>query len=350
LHERDWERTKKYCYCIYGVATIFIILATTGFIFCGCTAPECQLEPDLERIHHLYMSAQFFILVAVYGIYGYRLSNLDQIHLSTQKTSNMVSITFFASALFLSRCFYNFAAAFNFWNLDVVSDRNSGIGWVVFCLLFVWEILPTLIVLLYFRHIPKTTHIRAWSCCRLCPWWCYGPHSQEEFLPVSGSSTPGNYSDGRNGIHGFYHDGNGFVDRGEVEDTYPPYPSIYQNYFPTHLGGVDPTKPLATNNYFSNSSGSSSTVTYPNLTHTSLTGVHVVATEPIYEGGHDDHESSSGSGSDFDEEENEQDQPHLSSQTQSQHTQHTAHHQHHGHHGQHRIVRTGFVTPTPPPA
>jgi len=234
-------------------------------------------------------------------------------------------------------------------------------------LLFVWEILPTLIVLLYFRHIPKTTHIRAWSCCRLCPWWCYGPHSQEELLAVSGSS-PREDSDGRNGIsHMHYHDGGGFVDRGDVDDIYP---SIYQNYFPTHLGPVheSPTKPSAPpmlfpslTSDFSDSNSNNTLNTSSNLTTTSSTGIRAAAPQPsesIYEVGHDDHESSSGSGSDFEEDENEQDQ-HLNLSSQTHHGQH--HGQHHSQHSQHshshhshdlpgRIVRTGAPNPTPPPA
>jgi len=82
-------------------------------------------------------------------------------------------VTVLAWFIFLTRGVYDILSTFGLWEITIEADGNKEIGPLAFILYFCWEILPTTIILGYFRHIPSTNRARIclhrWCGC------CCGP-------------------------------------------------------------------------------------------------------------------------------------------------------------------------------
>lgn len=178
---------------IYVIANISVVFLTTLHILLGCHDDDCTVTPELQQAHHVYLGVQHCILVILFGVYSYKLAFMKQLpsfdHPRERGTRYIVGLSALIFLIFSSRCVYDFLAAFNIFSIDI-SEQTGGIkevGPTAFVCLLVWEILPTLMVLWYFRKIPRTNV--AWNPLRAC---CCCARSTE--TDMQGTPLPGSYA------------------------------------------------------------------------------------------------------------------------------------------------------------
>lgn len=82
-------------------------------------------------------------------------------------------ITLTTFLIFSTRFCYNVGNAIGFWEIEIGGDEGGekSVNPVAFSLFLLWEITPTLMLLIYFRHIPRTNFsfreslwMLLWSC------------------------------------------------------------------------------------------------------------------------------------------------------------------------------------------
>lgn len=100
-------------------------------------------------------------------------TNLSSLGGTTKREVLFSSLIFL---IFLSRCVFDLLGAFDeqsgvFRHNIKQTNKTKLLEGPTFGLLFLWEIVPTLMVIVYFRHIPVTADsfcIGAWACCPGC--------------------------------------------------------------------------------------------------------------------------------------------------------------------------------------
>jgi hypothetical protein len=128
------------------------------FVYLSClessSSFDCSISSRSERIHHFYVFLQFCLLLSVYA------SSIYQLHLQSQRQfTGLTILSLFVWFCFFTRCLYCLAACIGAIIAIEIGGNAGGtkeISLFPFCLLLFWEVLPMLLFLLYFRHIPAT--------------------------------------------------------------------------------------------------------------------------------------------------------------------------------------------------
>ncbi|SPQ97192.1 unnamed protein product (mitochondrion) [Plasmodiophora brassicae] len=163
VYERMWLHVRHFYRIMYALANGTVLALTTVYIILSW---KHGVDPssDLEKTHHLFMSLQFLILVITYAYYGVRLmlasSSPDKPANNLRKLSPrmILSITIMTWLIFVSRCVFNFLTTFDVIQVQIGSENGKRyISGLAFFLLFIWEVIPTSMVLIYFREIPATS-------------------------------------------------------------------------------------------------------------------------------------------------------------------------------------------------
>jgi len=162
VHRATWETSTKKIFTVIYFVTNFIFISLQ-VVLIGLNAHEkIPYDNTTDTVYdkaQLYLSAVvFLILVFILGCYGWMLfSTRGNRSLIQQVPSQIFLVTVVILALFSSRSIFDFINAEV--NLDIpVKTRDRKEGTIVFLLYFFWEILPTIMIILLFWHIP-TTHI-----------------------------------------------------------------------------------------------------------------------------------------------------------------------------------------------
>ncbi len=174
LYQPTWE-TKRVClFTIYFLVNVSVCLTTATYIFIGCDSNGCH-KTSLNKVHHIYMAIQFSILVTVYGYFGYRLHKRrysSTFPWSVTPTS-LSALTLISWLVFVSRWLYNILVTVNSARFSMAltygDDGLVDVNAATFVLLCLWEVLPSAMVLFFFRDIPRTQDTLA---TRLCPGLC----------------------------------------------------------------------------------------------------------------------------------------------------------------------------------
>jgi len=169
-HKSEWsDFQRKYTITWSVLNSVFLILES---VFVGLDIKydqENQTEPGwLTNVHRVFSGTVFFLVTAVIGWYGWRTRSL--VSLSATQTNSVaklsfkkiliVSISLFI--IFTIRCAYDFATIF--WaqlNLNV-STQTDIPALLTFLVIFGFEILPTILVLILFGSV-KSTNLGALS-------------------------------------------------------------------------------------------------------------------------------------------------------------------------------------------
>ncbi|MES1916740.1 MAG: hypothetical protein MHM6MM_008532, partial [Cercozoa sp. M6MM] len=151
-------------------------------------------------VFHLVLASAYLLLCAGYFVYARTLSNLSlDVRLDILRTmkagaSTTPAIMLVFGAIYVTRALFNLSTAAGFLavtlrNLDQQIKPTALPAMFVFVW---WELLPTALVLWYFRYIPNSTSrvrnnfctaLRAWLCC------CWPRSDQRSALLIQ--ATPG---------------------------------------------------------------------------------------------------------------------------------------------------------------
>ena len=160
-HVHDWKRVERRCILLFASLNTAMMLITLTFILViqqPTHTDDSHTSAVLEVVHQGYfiLSALFFLaltLIACY--YFHRLYRHTPISPSVASHLSLSSLIF---ALLLSRCIFDAGAALDssalFFRRQLY-ETSAGvlIELPTFVLLCVWEVLPTLLVILYFRDV-----------------------------------------------------------------------------------------------------------------------------------------------------------------------------------------------------
>ncbi len=159
LNRQIWPARRPWILLIYGILNISIFLFTFLFLSISCFIPvngalECAVSERLERTHHAYVFLQFCLLLTAYGNSLYQLYHQNR----ENRLTGLTGLSGFVWLCFFTRCIYCLFAALGLFSIEV--GGNSGglkdVSLISFILLIFWEILPMLLFLVYFRHIPAS--------------------------------------------------------------------------------------------------------------------------------------------------------------------------------------------------
>jgi hypothetical protein len=82
--------------------------------YLGCVGSDCVPIADLQQLHHINMSVQFFVLTILYGYYGYKVSKQKQLPFFTDASPLSIALTTaFVWLIFASRTTYNILVSIN---------------------------------------------------------------------------------------------------------------------------------------------------------------------------------------------------------------------------------------------
>ena len=131
---------------------------------CLCHSDAANVREFVNKMYFMSCAVFFGVLVVLAAYYIHRLRTARR---STAGTSSQeVLVTSMIFVIFLSRCIWDLLAAFDatsstfrqgLW--ETPTRHIKLMATETFCLLFVWEIIPTLMVIVYFRNIPNSQTI-----------------------------------------------------------------------------------------------------------------------------------------------------------------------------------------------
>eukprot|EP00457_Paulinella_chromatophora_P007433 gb/GEZN01007456.1/.p1 GENE.gb/GEZN01007456.1/~~gb/GEZN01007456.1/.p1 ORF type:complete len:403 (-),score=33.08 gb/GEZN01007456.1/:198-1406(-) len=168
LYEYQWDQHKQRFFVVCILSNIGIVTMTTVVLAMGHSAHKFLF--DVEKLHHLYISCLFFLLTLAYGTALFTAAQRrDVLHAPNDPITHfqIVLTILIAFLLLASRTVYNFCAWRHAHELQV-TNYNWSIDPFAGLLLMLWELFPAFSVLLYFRHIPKTSYHRPCQCLRSC--------------------------------------------------------------------------------------------------------------------------------------------------------------------------------------
>lgn len=202
VHRHRWNllRVRFLAFCILSNAAMVMLTVAYAVVMDKILHDE-EKDPDSqspERVLEFVTKLYFLICAAFFGVLvllaAYYIRSLWSSRQSTAGTSKQeVLVTSFIFLIFLSRCIWDVLAAIEYgsdtFTLQVSEDEATRIKFIdglTFALLWIWEIIPTLSVIVYFRNIPYTADshcigqwrwLNEWSGARKCleGWPCNFP-------------------------------------------------------------------------------------------------------------------------------------------------------------------------------
>lgn len=219
VHRSRWRNRKSFFITCYVVANTLMIMLTV--FISGLTELQARTGSDadssssseppvpstaepsssttqlLDTLHYLTSAMYYGCLVVLAAWHVHRLrrmglfpsTNLREQTQQARNSMQMVLSTSLVFAIFLSRCVYDFLAAFHMvvgsgFHISQAGsnqENNSAVLHIklvpvtAFILLILWEVLPTSLVLVYFRKIPRNhlgpgakIHILLQDWCKPC--------------------------------------------------------------------------------------------------------------------------------------------------------------------------------------
>ena len=218
LHHSRWHHGshKRMAYAtVLAVVNVSAPLLTTAWAVTSVL--QSRDIVSLESVHHAYNACQLFALFAVFLYHGYKLhSSPGSSHLLSSLLRPLFPLSLLTTLcliVFLSRAIFAVLNSVGLYDIEIGGDEG---GWklvspLAFVVLFLWEVLPTAAVILFFHHIPNHGR-RKWQ------WaggWCGGCWSTE--CRASGESS------GRRAAAGGGGGGGGAGGDGESERSGSPH-------------------------------------------------------------------------------------------------------------------------------
>ena len=164
-HVHDWKRVERRCVLLFASLNTAVMAITVTFVLViqqPNHSDDAETSALLEAVHQGYfiLSALFFLaLTVIAAYYFHRIYRHTPVSPSVASHLTLSSLIF---ALLLSRGIFDAGAALDssavlFRRQLYESRAGVLIELPTFVLLCVWEVLPTLLVILYFRDVPTVS-------------------------------------------------------------------------------------------------------------------------------------------------------------------------------------------------
>mmetsp|Transcript_23390 Transcript_23390/g.37576 ORF Transcript_23390/g.37576 Transcript_23390/m.37576 type:complete len:418 (+) Transcript_23390:181-1434(+) len=189
FYQQDWPANRPVIWGLFSVANCFAFGLTLGVIAKSCSK-ECDPDEAEDNLFSRTIGIAYLLLTVIYSYFGVALvshSRSRKILLpNIQGPCKLAVVTALAWTTFLTRGIYDIMKTYGFFVLNIVYSPRLEIDFPSFILYFCWEILPTFIILYYFRNIPSSRESRRWfkavqrrmckilsivaqCCCCCCP-------------------------------------------------------------------------------------------------------------------------------------------------------------------------------------
>lgn len=210
VHLHRW-RERRVCYTSFCLVANFLMMALIVALAMAFdrTSPKNESYAVLGKIYYFTSSLFFGTLVVMAAYYVHQLHktknstgnasslvHLDPTYTSGTTSKREVLVTSLVFLIFASRCICDLMAAFgsDMWRhhiIETVESHTKLLQGSTLALIFLWEIVPTLTIIIYFRRIPATgislcgRLMRSYACIRMAHTCCCGvlfsPQTQEWF-------------------------------------------------------------------------------------------------------------------------------------------------------------------------
>jgi len=158
----EWRIFKRRYTLIYGISNLLFFGFECVLIILGIIYDDGATEPLwLTNIHKIFSSIVFFILMCINGFYGFHISSTLAQKGSVVQTKllarlsfkKIVTVSVSLFLIFTFRCIYEFTSV-----LSVKSNFDIGQGkeYITFLMFYIFEIIPTILVLVLFGQIRST--------------------------------------------------------------------------------------------------------------------------------------------------------------------------------------------------
>lgn len=165
-----WESSlRRGYYWAYGALNLLLLCADAAWVAWSLVSSgEAGLSARSSQIRALISAGVFTVLAGILVLFaaqiGALLSRYPNMRLPFQakSTSNgdMIALTALLAFLFVSRCVYNYLAAFGIVSVSMTAQGTARSALVIFFLFFAWEIAPTALVVVMTLHIPSAKRLQ----------------------------------------------------------------------------------------------------------------------------------------------------------------------------------------------
>eukprot|EP01127_Copromyxa_protea_P021037 TRINITY_DN7131_c0_g1_i1.p1 TRINITY_DN7131_c0_g1~~TRINITY_DN7131_c0_g1_i1.p1 ORF type:complete len:390 (+),score=31.63 TRINITY_DN7131_c0_g1_i1:31-1200(+) len=165
--QKNWAEYRTRCFLFYlGINFLFFF----GFIASSSLTYFYPLEADtywIDAAEAFFISIMYLALALLLSFFGWRLvylimTNSVQVPFLKNK-SRVIILTVILVLIFTSRSVRDLLAGFNIGNISLNDPMGLPIELQVgaFLVMFIWELIPAVIVIFLFWHIPHTAEVPA---------------------------------------------------------------------------------------------------------------------------------------------------------------------------------------------
>eukprot|EP00164_Ancoracysta_twista_P006495 GFYU01009048.1.p1 GENE.GFYU01009048.1~~GFYU01009048.1.p1 ORF type:complete len:370 (-),score=56.30 GFYU01009048.1:35-1144(-) len=159
-NKAEWEsHLKRKYFLIYVVVNVILFLLNATWV--AVAVNKGDVSKHMGNVHSCFSGAVFLVLVLVLAVFGWQVSHANLYKVQTpfqakQATPRVIKgITLTIFICFFTRCVFNFLSLANI-GVEVIHGKEKSLSTVGFLLYVLWEVMPTALVLVFFRKIPKT--------------------------------------------------------------------------------------------------------------------------------------------------------------------------------------------------
>jgi hypothetical protein len=182
-HRGKWVTERQglitcYSVSVLAIVGLMIIVAILYTMNASGGGGDSDTYRFLDRMHYFTSGFYFAILLSLAVFYIYQLFAISHSSFAVRASGQLKFCTFLIFLIFLSRCLFDFAAAFGLFTLHICKSSCATAGLIKevdplpFAVLLLWELCPVLIVLVYcaciFRPLMRVVHVPQMCCCVLC--------------------------------------------------------------------------------------------------------------------------------------------------------------------------------------
>jgi len=157
-------KTIKTVRIAYASANTFYFILFCLWIIANVTTSDCTAPTAAVTARFVFSGAVFLSLAILLPLFCYRLvrkkSGGGRSSVSARQKQQTVILTTIITVVFISRVVFNFVSIDPAFQMNV--ESGSQIPVLAFVCFILWEIVPTMIVVVFFRKIPKTRRL---CCC-----------------------------------------------------------------------------------------------------------------------------------------------------------------------------------------
>ena len=160
----SWAYTKRIYINLWLIINGGAMTLTVLYITLPCLS-NCNVTDTMEMYHHAYILAQTIVLLIIYAYHGYILHCTSQsahYHLLLgihHPPFPLWLLTVFFLSVFVGHSVISTLGALNIYAIELGGNEGGlkQVGLLAFLLFVWWEILPPLLVVIYFHRIPSPT-------------------------------------------------------------------------------------------------------------------------------------------------------------------------------------------------